>query len=351
MDKIEDRSFVLLIIIITIAFLAILSPFAGAILWGTIMAILFMPMFKKLRASMPKYRNLAAFLTLLTIIAIVVLPSMLVGSLVLQEATTLYAKLQSGEFSLTQTLQNAQNDLPAWARNLTDLFGINDLDDMRQTLSDGLSKGLQYFASHALLFGQSALGFIAALGIMLYLTFFLLRDGEHLGQRISEALPLRRDQQRTLSQKFATAIRAIVKGSLVVAILQGAVGGAVFWTLGISAPILWGVLMAFMSLLPAVGTGIVWVPVAFYLIATGAWLNGLILTFCGVFIIGLIDNIVRPILVGKDTRIPDYVVLITTLGGLSIFGINGFVVGPVVAALFIAVWDIFTDTRREQTPP
>ena len=109
--------------------------------------------------------------------------------------------------------------------------------------------------------------------------------------------------------------------------------------LGINAPVFWGVVMAFLSLLPAVGTALVWVPVAIYFLVTGALVKGLVLVAFGVIVIGMVDNVLRPILVGKDTKMPDYIVLISTLGGMAIFGINGFVIGPLIAAMFIAVWD------------
>jgi predicted PurR-regulated permease PerM len=146
-------------------------------------------------------------------------------------------------------------------------------------------------------------------------------------------------------QQFVVVIRATIKGSVVVAIVQGTIGGIVFWALGIQGPLLWGVLMGCFSLIPAVGSGLIWAPVALYLIATGAVMKGIILIICGFFVIGLIDNILRPILVGRDTRIPDYVVLITTLGGIDMFGFSGIVIGPVIAALFIATWNIVTRMR------
>jgi predicted PurR-regulated permease PerM len=125
-----------------------------------------------------------------------------------------------------------------------------------------------------------------------------------------------------------------------VAIVQGALGGLMFWFLGIQAPVLWGVVMAFLSLVPALGTGLVWAPVAVYFLVTGAVWQGIVLIAYGVLVIGLVDNVLRPVLVGKDTKMPDYVVLITTLGGMAVFGLNGFVIGPLIAAMFIASWDI-----------
>ena len=122
---------------------------------------------------------------------------------------------------------------------------------------------------------------------------------------------------------------------------QGALGGLIFWFLGIQGALLWGVLMAFLSLLPAIGAALVWAPVAIYFLVTGAIWQGVVLTLFCVLVIGLVDNILRPQLVGKDTKMPDYIILISTLGGITVFGLNGFVIGPLCAALFIACWDLF----------
>jgi predicted PurR-regulated permease PerM len=139
-----------------------------------------------------------------------------------------------------------------------------------------------------------------------------------------------------------------MKGSFVIAIVQGIIGGVIFSALGIGGALLWGIAMGFFSLLPAIGTGLIWVPVALYLFITGAFWKGAILVFCGLFVIGLVDNLLRPVLVGRDTQMPDYVVFISTLGGLELFGFNGIVVGPVIAALFIAIWDIFTESQQKK---
>lgn len=120
----------------------------------------------------------------------------------------------------------------------------------------------------------------------------------------------------------------------------------IFWFLEIGAPLVWGGVMAFFSLLPVIGAGLIWIPVAVYLLATGAIWQGVVLIGFGAFVIGLVDNFLRPILVGKDTKMPDYVVLISTLGGIATFGLNGFVIGPMIAAMFIAAWDIFSTSRQ-----
>jgi predicted PurR-regulated permease PerM len=146
-------------------------------------------------------------------------------------------------------------------------------------------------------------------------------------------------------------VRATVKGNLLVAITQGALGGLIFWILGIPTVLPWAVLMAFLSLLPAVGAGLVWAPVAVYFLLSGAIWQGVVLTLFGVFVIGLVDNFLRPILVGKDTKMPDYLVLVSTLGGLAVFGLNGFVIGPLIAALFISCWALFVESQPKVKLP
>ena len=173
---------------------------------------------------------------------------------------------------------------------------------------------------------------------MLYLLFFFLRDGPRMVEALVRALPLGDQRERHLLGRFAEVSRATIKGTLVVGIVQGAIGGIAFAVLGIGAPVLWGVVMALLSILPVVGTALVWLPTAIILIVNGQIFGGVALILVGVFAIGLIDNLLRPILVGRDTRLPDYLILLATLGGLAGFGLAGIIIGPIIAAFFISVW-------------
>jgi predicted PurR-regulated permease PerM len=335
----------LLVVAVSLAFAWILWPFFGAIFWATILAILFAPLSRRLTDAMRQRRTLAALATLLIILVIVILPSALITALLVQEGLSVYARVQSGELSPGRYLEHLNDVLPAWVSGLLDRFELTSLRAIQSRLSASLVSGIQLLGAHAVNVGQNAFNFLLSFFIMLYLLFFLLRDGREVARRVRAALPLDEDLQRNLFGKFAAVIRATVKGSIVVAILQGALGGLIFWFLGVHAPVLWAVVMAFLSLLPAVGTGLVWGPVAIYLLVAGSVWKGLILIAYGVLVIGLVDNLVRPILVGKGTKMPDYVVLISTLGGMAVFGLNGFVIGPAIAALFIAVWDVLATEK------
>ena len=338
-SALENRTFLLLLVVVTLAFAWILWPYFGAVLWAAILAIVFTPLFRRLSLRMQPRRSLAALATLLVIVVIVILPAAIIGAMLLQEGLNLYHRVQSGELSFARYLQAILAALPTWLTSLLDRFGLTSFADVQERFSAGLTKGLQFLGSQILNMGQNALDFLVSFFIMLYLLFFLLRDGALLRARASDAIPLRGDLQHDLSTRFANVIRATIKGNIVVAIVQGALGGLAFWALGIRGALLWAVLMAFLSLLPAIGTALVWLPVAIYLLVTGAVWQGIALIVFGVVVIGLVDNVLRPILVGKDTKMPDYVVLLSTIGGMAVFGFNGFVIGPLIAAMFMAVWD------------
>lgn len=330
-----------LVVVVTLAFLWLVAPFAGAILWAVIAAVLFAPVNARLLGAMPRRRNSAALITLTIIIVVVVVPAMLVGGALLQEAGTFFARIRSGEIDLGRLFVETQRHLPGWAQGWLADVGLSDVGGLRTKLGQSLANSFQSVAAQVLNIGQGTFGFFLSLGVMLYLTFFLLRDGHQLAARIERALPLTSDQHGILVQKFVMVIRATIKGGLIVAIIQGTIGGLIFWALGLPGALLWGVAMGVFSLFPAIGTGLVWVPVALYLLATGAIWQGSVLFLCGFFVISTVDNLVRPVLVGRDARMPDYVVLVTTLGGFELMGFNGFVMGPVIAALFMAVWEIF----------
>jgi predicted PurR-regulated permease PerM len=347
MHRLEDRTLLLLVVGVSLLFGWILWPFSGAILWAVVLATLFSPLYQRLLATMPRWPNSAALLTLLIIVVMVILPLVFVTSLLLQEAADAYKAFQSGEITIGAGLQQAREALPGWVTRLLDRLRAPDLAGLRERLSTLVMESGRFLAGQAINLGQGTINVVIGFFVMLYLLYFLLRDGRPLMRRIGAAVPLRAGHKAELAQQFAVTIRATVKGTLVVAVVQGALGGLIFWFLGIRAPLVWAACMAVLSLLPVVGTGLVWAPVAIYLVISGEVWQGLLLIAYGVLVIGLVDNILRPILVGKDTHIPDYVVLIATFGGISVFGVNGFVIGPVVAAMFLAVWHVLSASRRE----
>ena len=338
--QVQVRTRWLLLVAATLALGWILLPFYGPLLWACIMALVFAPLHRWLLPRLHGRATPAALLTMACAVVMVIVPFTLISAMLAREAMAVYARVQSGEWSPALQLHHVFDALPAGLRSMLGAFGLGDFGSLQRRLTAALAQGSQFFASQALGIGQNTFEFVADLFITTYVAFYCVRDGSALMQRVRRAIPLPPAHTNELADKFSTVIRATVKGTLVVAALQGTLGGLAFWALGLGAALLWGVLMAFLSLIPAVGAALVWAPVALYLVLTGSLWQGLALAAWGTLVIGLVDNLLRPMLVGRDTRMPDVVIMITTLGGMAVFGLNGFVLGPVVAAMFVAVWHI-----------
>lgn len=334
--------FILILAIVTVAFFDVLAPYFSPILWAAILAVIFAPLKTWLRHKMGDRNGLASLLTLLIICLIVFTPLAIIASSLVVEINTVYLKLQTNSAQFPTVFADLLQHLPGWLRSFLSEHQLNNATQIQQKLSSFALKGGQYMAGSVFLIGKGTFTFTVGFGVMLYLLFFLLKDGSYLVHLILEALPLSTYVKHHLFMKFAAVSRATVKGTVVVALVQGVLGGLAFWFVDIDGSLLWGALMAFLSLIPAVGSAIIWVPAAVFFFATGALWKGLFLVGFFVVIVGLVDNILRPLLVGKDTKMPDYLILIATLGGMEIYGINGFVIGPLIAALFIACWNLLS---------
>jgi predicted PurR-regulated permease PerM len=347
MRRFTDIGFGALLLALSLLFGWVLWPFFGAILWAVVVAILFMPLNDRLAAAMPGRPNLAALVTLLVILLILILPALAIGASLVRQGADLYAAVQSGRIDLPDLIRRIFASMPSSVTEFAGRFGIYEAADLQERLVTWATASSQFIATRAVSIGQGTFGFFVDLAVMLYLLFFLLRDGHSLAAAIECRLPLEPSRRRALLVKVEVVVRATVKGGLLIALLQGALGGFIFWMLGLPSPLLWAALMAFLSLVPALGAGLVWGPVALYLIGTGDIGRGLILAAWGIVVIGLADNLLRPMMVGKDVKLPDYLILISTLGGLQIFGLNGFVIGPLVAALFVAAWRFLGEGPQE----
>ena len=351
--QLQRGVFLALLAAVTAAFLWVLMPFFGAVLWGVALAILFTPLYKKLLRRMRGKPNAAALSTLAICLFIVILPLAMVGVSLVQEIALVTQNIRSGQINFAAYFQQILDASPQWLLNLVERFNLGDMAAWQARISAAAGQASQIIASQALTIGQNTFDFIVSFFVMLYLLYFLVRDGSDLSKKVRDALPLAKPHTHYLLNKFTTVIRATIKGNVAVAAAQGIIGGVTFSLMGLQGSLLWGALMAFLSLLPAVGAALIWGPVAIYFLAVGAIGKGLGLIFVGVFVIGLVDNILRPLLVGKDTQMPDYVVLMSTIGGIALFGINGFVIGPVIAALFMAAWDLFASSNEadDNAPP
>jgi predicted PurR-regulated permease PerM len=339
----------LLLALSALALCWILLPFYGAIMWALIIAMLFAPVYRLLLPRVKQRRNAAAGLVMLLVLVAVVLPFALVTASLGREASVVYQRIESGDWNPALYLRGLFDALPTWATALLERAGVAGFDKLQRQVTAALARGSQLIATQAFGIGIDTFGFVASLGVALYLAFFLVRDGHQLARIVEMSLPVPPQFKRELVAKFMAVVRATVKGSLFIVCIQGLLGGIAFWYLDVRGALLWAVVMAFLSLLPTIGAALVWMPVAAFFFITGHPWQGLALVAYGIFVIGLADNLLRPMLVGKDAGMPDYVVMITTLGGMAVFGINGFIIGPTIAAMFIAVWHL-SITAPPQAP-
>ncbi|MFW5972985.1 MAG: AI-2E family transporter [Bacteroidota bacterium] len=341
LKNLESRAFLTLVILTTIAFLWVIRAFLMPVFWAAVLAVLFHPFHRRFLRLVRGRRSIASVLTTVTVTLVVLIPVGLLLALVTQQALYLYQGIVTGRIDLQAPIDFVQQSLPTLTSFLAD-YGI-DAANIRQTLESIAITASQLVAAQALTLGQNALMIAVLFLLMLYFLFFFVRDGDNIIDILVRALPLGDEREQRLFQKFAQAARATVKGTIVVAAVQGALGGALFSFVGIEAAAFWGVVMGVLSLLPAVGASLIWLPAAIYFIVTGSLWKAIVLIIGGSVVVGLADNILRPILVGRETKMPDYLVLLATLGGLVVFGMSGFVIGPMIAALFLVVWQMFSE--------
>jgi predicted PurR-regulated permease PerM len=342
--SLENGFFLLLLLAGSIAFVWMVQEFLQPVFWAVLLASLFNAVQARLSRRLGNRPSLSAVLVLLLILLIVILPLFFVGIAVTREAVALYQRITSGEVNLRAPLQWLGNLLPIVSGWL-DQVGF-DADKVGEWLSSAAVTVSQFVAARALSIGQNTLSFAIQFLVMMYLVFFFLRDGTVLIERLVRALPLGDRRERRLFARFADVSRATLKGTVVVGVVQGALGGVSLALVGIDGAVLWGVVMTILSVLPAVGASIIWIPAAIWLFASGAIVKGIALVVMGVAI-GFVDNVLRPILVGRETQMPDYVILLSTLGGITAFGLSGFIVGPILAALCVAGWEMFAEDFGE----
>lgn len=337
----ENRAFLVLVALVTIAFVWMVQPFLMPVFWAAVLAVLFHGVYKGWLTMMPGWRNTAALLTVITAVLVVIAPLILLGIAVTNEVIALYHRLAIGVVDVQAPLLWLQDQLPIVAEYL-ERYGV-DPESVRRWATDQVGTVSHFLAAQALVLGRDAAHFLLMFFLMLYVLFFFVRDGERIVQVLVRALPLGDAREERLFERFVVVARATTKGTLVVAAIQGALGGLLLWAVGIQGALLWGVLMAVLALLPVVGPFLVWGPAVMYLVSVGQ-VGAAVLVFLGGFlVVSTADNLLRPRLVGRDTRMPDYIVLLATLGGLVKFGLSGFVLGPMLAAFFLVLWDLFSD--------
>ena len=346
-DELQHASFLLILAVVSLLMAVIMWPFAQPLLWAALAAIMFQPLYRWMLRKFGGRRNAAASASLLVIFFAVLVPALWLGTLVVQEALILVSTLQQQPLDLTITFDRVYSMLPQMAQEAIDRSGWADMANVQKKLEDVLAQSAGMIASQAVSIGSGALGFLLSFSVGLYVMFFLLRDGERIGRTVLRTIPVKRSISERLAERFLGIVRATIKGSGVVGVVQGVMGGITFLVVGLESALFFGVLMTIFALVPVIGAGAVYIPVGLWLLVAGEVWQGVFVLVVGFFVISSADNVLRPILVGRDTGIPDWIILVTTLGGISFLGFSGIVLGPLVAGLFLASWSILREYRDE----
>lgn len=344
MDFSHLRNYLFLgsLVIITTLFFYLLKPFAYPIFWAAVLAGLFYPMFKWLDRWL-KHPNLSATITLVAVMIVIILPLTILATILIKEAPAVYSALNNSSGQLTQTLKDITYNLKN-SRLSADL----NIDDAlwAQKFADAGRFIVNYLVTTLTNLTQNSLVFLGEFILMLYALFFFVRDGEKFLKKMMYLCPLGDRYEVMLYNKFTDTASAAIKGSLMVGAVQGSIGGIVFWIAGIPGALIWAIVMMFSSLIPGVGVGLIWLPVAIVMIILGHVPQGVFILIAGFAIISTIDNLIRPLLVGKNLKMPPLLVLFATLGGIVLFRFTGLILGPIIMALFLAFWEMYEDFYR-----
>ncbi len=343
-----QRAFLLLFVIaVSLLFFAMIRPFLMAVLLAGIFAGLFHPTYERIARRVGGHKSWAAALTVLLFLFVLVIPLSAFFGIVFAQALDVSTSV--GPWIEARMAQADPFD--RWIGRLPFAESLAPYKDEILAKAGQLAGSVG--AIVARLIAQAARGtvvFFFLLFILLYSMFFFLKDGRKLLDKIVYYMPLEAEDEMRMVDKFVSVSRATIKGTFVIGVVQGGLAGLAFAVVGIPGAAFWGTVMAVLSIIPALGTGLVWAPAAIWLGVTGHVGPAVGLTIWCVAVVGTADNFLRPWLVGRDTEMPDLLILLSTLGGLTMFGAFGLVVGPIVAALFVAVWEIYGDTFKDVLP-
>ncbi len=335
-------SFFSLLIGVSGLFLWMLGKYLFPVFWAVVFAVIFYPLFQRIERITGRFRSLAAILTIILLCILVIAPIAWIGGMVVSESLSIYKAANTNGTPIDLAVPTA------WITEYLAPYGITETMIVER-LQTWIQSGAAWFSASFIALSQVTLTLLIHIGIMVYLLFFMFRDGLILQQKLIDYLPLGDEYERRLITRFADTTRAVVSGTLAIAALQGVIGGVALWIAGLNTPILWGVAMMILAIIPAVGPMLVWLPAGLYLLLTGSVWAGVFVLVVGVLLVSIVDEFLRPTLVGRRTNMPDAFILLATVGGLATFGASGLVVGPVIAAFFLSLWSMFAEQYHAES--
>jgi len=345
--KVNKLMVLLFLLLISFIFLSMIRHFLLVILLAGIFAGLATPVYKKFYKLYKGKKTLASLTTLILFLLIVLIPLLTLLGIVTNQA------FQVAQ-SVTPYVKKQLSEPAAFSNALKSLPFYEQIEPYKEVIYKEAGKiverGSKFLINSVSTVTMETVNAVFMIFVFLYTMFFFLMDGNKILKKILYYLPLESKDEKKMLDKFTSVARATLKGVAIIGVIQGALAGAAFAVVGIKSAVFWGTIMTVLSIIPAVGAGIVWVPASIILAAGGHYGKALgLFLFCAL-IVGFIDNFLRPRMVGKDTQMHDLFIFFSTFGGLAMFGILGFIVGPIIAALFITIWEIYGEVFKDILP-
>lgn len=338
----QKASFLIYLLAVSAAFFYVLRDFIMPVILAAVFTALSYPIYEAFLDRVKK-PVISALLTLISLLLVLVLPLIAVGTLAYQEAVGFFTHTNLDEWrKRTETMAQGLHD------RFPTLFQRVNPGNLTHMAIGHLQEAFQFMLKHSADISLSVANNLLSFFLMLFIMFYFYIDGKRILERLIVWSPLKDEYERILIEKFVSVSKGTLKGILVIGLIQGFLGGLIFWAVGMSSPVFLGVLMVFASIVPAVGSACIWGPAAVVLLVEGRWIAAIVLVAFSSLGIGSVDNVVRPRLVGKDIKMHDLLVLLSTLGGLGLFGLPGFILGPVTAAMFLAIWNIYEEVFADE---
>ena len=346
-EKFSKGFLLLLTIAVSLLFFRMIRPFFMAVLLAGIFSGMAYPLYRRLERWFKGHKVPTSIVTILIVLLVIVVP--LTGFLGIVASQAINVSQSVTPWVEQQVRQTDQLD---------EMLSRLPLYDRWEPYRGVVVRKVGEFAGNVGTFlvnsvasaTKGTASFMLSLFIMLYAMFFFLMGGRQILEKILYYMPLGPKEENRMVERFISVTRATIKGTLVIGVIQGALAGLGFFVAGIGGAAFWGTIMAVLSIIPGVGTALVWIPAVIYLIAIGNVTAGILLAIWCVLVVGTVDNVLRPWLVGRDTKMSDLMILLGTLGGILIFGAVGFIVGPIIAALFVTIWEIYGEEFKEYLP-
>jgi len=343
-SRFKNITFFTFLILTTVLFLYVIRPFFYPIFWAMIIAGIFYPIFKWIKSKV-KYANLSSLLTILIVLVIIIIPVALLSSLIVKESLDLFTSLSNNQSPIVNTVKG----VTGWVKNnpITHRLNINEqqvtakFTEIAKTITDIIFTAAKNLT-------QNSLTFLIMFVIMIYALFFFLKDGERMLKKLAHISPLGDEHEIIMYKKFTSTVRAVLKGTLIIGAIQGFLGGVLFYITGIDGALVLGIMMIMFSIIPGFGSYVIWLPAALTMFILGNIWQGILIVTIGALVISTIDNFLRPVLVGKDTQMHPLFILFSTLGGLLVFGISGFIIGPIITALLLSLWEMYEQYYRDE---